>query len=101
MSPMKALLALAVAFAASAAYAGDYSFAVNRSELQTSAGVARALKRIERKAESVCGVNERRGIAARNAAGACKAEVMAHIVAEIDNPQLAAAYAGAADYAAR
>ncbi|MEL6364533.1 MAG: UrcA family protein [Pseudomonadota bacterium] len=97
-APMTALrsigLAAGLVFAASAAQAvgpkEEFAFEYRNYELATSEGRSVVLKRIDRAAERFCTPSGRVSLTAKKAALSCREATVADVVAEIDDPRLAA-----------
>ena len=91
----------AVAAFSSVASAADFTFVASKSEMETRTGLERTLARIDRAAEAACNVGKSREFKRIVTSRKCQADVTAHILAEINHPQLTAAYREAATFAAR
>ena len=82
--------ALIATFASAApASAETYKFRYRPHELQTEGGRALMMARLDSQAERFCKADDVRNLYTRQAARACKADVIAEIVSKIDNVQFA------------
>jgi UrcA family protein len=93
--------AIAASLVSTAAVAADYTFTVDRAELESRTGIERTMKRIERTARLACDVDTARDVGMRREARACAADVSSDIIQSIGHVSLTAAWNNSKVFAAR
>jgi len=72
-----------------AAQAGEHAeFGYKQSELQSTASLSSLYKRIENRAESVCGTDDARALYAKKSAATCEATLVEDWIAGINDSRL-------------
>lgn len=84
-----AAVALTGLVAATRAGAEPFEFRYKSYELETQGGRADLKARLDRSIERYCAATGVRGISARRAAAECREAVMAEVLSDIDNVELA------------
>ena len=84
-----AIAAISSVAAIGAAQAGDHAnFSYKESELQSTATISDLYRRIESRAQNVCGADDARALYAQKTAAECEANLVEEWVAGINDPRL-------------
>jgi UrcA family protein len=91
LSTLAAGAAATLVLCATSAFAtetGEYSFSFYKSDLETTSGMERTLKKLDRYADQHCGVDHARSVGYRQKAEKCSAELQEEIIDKIDHSTL-------------